>query len=259
MQAKLLDGRMVAQTILQQLSSQVESHKLKPVLEVIQLGKHPKESLLEDYCNRIGVRLIHTQLPEQSPALQAIRAVRCSTADGIVVQLPKYMEYHPAIGSVPPTKDVGCVRNVNRGNLFTDDGVFSPVVPLAIMELLWEHCIELVGKHCVILGRGDSIGKPLAVMFMNVGATVTVCNSHTTDLKAITTQADILVSTIRRPGVITADMLHPGAVVVDLGDNLEEIGQVAGCVSPAVGGVDVITPAVLIQNTVLACEMYSQK
>lgn len=142
----------------------------------------------------------------------------------------------------------GCPNHTTAAKFQIESHKLKPV--LEVIQL---------GKHCVILGRGDSIGKPLAVMFMNVGATVTVCNSHTTDLKAITTQADILVSTIRRPGVITADMLHPGAVVVDLGDNMEEVGQVAGCVSPAVGGVDVITPAVLIQNTVLACEMYSQK
>lgn len=272
MKAKLLDGKKVSQVIKDQVRAQIQEHKLKPVLEIITVGS--LHTGIKDDCQEVGIELVVTELPEDVKyEYDVMQAIWQSQADGIFVQLPlpNHLNQHIITSAIPCAKDVGCYKNTNLGNLFNDDGVFSPCTPLGIMELLWEYHIELVGKHCVVVGRSDMVGKPLALMLINAGATVTVCNSHTQNLSEITRQADILISTVGKPNLINANMVKYGAVIVDVGVvktesgevcgsvDFEEVSNVAGWITSVIDGVGLMTKAMLLQNTVWACENKQQE
>lgn len=272
MTAKLLDGKKAAQVVKDHVKTQIQEHNLKPTLEVILVGDNPASQAYvkgkHKDCQEVGIESIITKLPETVTTVEVIQKIQDSKADGIIVQLPlpKHIDQNIVIDAIPYTKDVDCFRNINLGNLFTDTGIFSPCTPLGIMELLWEYKLDVVGKHCVIIGRSNIVGKPLALMLINVGATVTVCNSHTQNLKELTKQADILVSAVGKPKFVTADMVKDGAVVVDVGINrtedgklcgdvdFEKVSEVASWITPVPGGVGLMTRAMLLQNTVWACE-----
>lgn len=184
------------------------------------------------------------------------------TVDGILVQLPlpSHLDKNSIIDSISPNKDVDCFSKINLGRLFLNRPMYKPCTPAGIMELFNYYKIPLVGKHCVIIGRSDIVGKPLATMLINVGATVTVCNSHTQDLTSFTRNADIVICAVGKPKFLTAEMIKDGAVVIDVGINRDENNKLCGdvdfenvktkasAITPVPGGVGLMTRAVLMTN-----------
>lgn len=270
--AKLLDGRVAATVLKNDMRAYIHKHQLKPSLEVIVVGDDPASAAYvrgkHRDCESVGIQSIITQLPATATTEEVVGAVYKSWADGIIVQLPlpSHIDKDQVIRAIPFTRDVDCFRDINIGNLFLGGGIYEPCTPAGIMELLYMNGIEVDGKHCVIVGRSNIVGKPLAVMLINHGATVTVCNSHTVNLSELTKQADILISAVGKPKFITSNMVKPGAVVVDVGINrnadgnlcgdvdFDEVSKVASWITPVPGGVGLMTRAMLLQNTIWACK-----
>lgn len=190
------------------------------------------------------------------------------TVNGILVQLPlpAHLDKKVIIDSICPEKDVDCFTEANLGSLFLNRPVFKPCTPFGIMELLSYYKISVEDKHCVIIGRSDIVGKPLAVMLINAGATVTVCNSHTRpfDLTNLTRAADIVICAVGKPKFLTADMISEGAIVIDVGINRDENNKLCGdvdfenvklkasAITPVPGGVGLMTRAALMTNILKA-------
>ncbi|PWU25431.1 MAG: bifunctional 5,10-methylene-tetrahydrofolate dehydrogenase/5,10-methylene-tetrahydrofolate cyclohydrolase [Candidatus Rokuibacteriota bacterium] len=186
------------------------------------------------------------------------------TVDGILVQLPlpRHIEDRAVLEAVDPTKDVDGFHPINAGRLYLGQETLVPATPLGIMALLDEYGVELEGARGVVVGRSTIVGKPIAMLLLGANATVTVCHSRTRDLAERTREADVLVVAAGRAGVVTADMVKPGAAVVDVGQNRTEnglvgdvspeVGEVAGWYTPVPGGVGPMTIAMLLRNTVQA-------
>ena len=193
--------------------------------------------------------------------------------DGILCQLPlpSHINADAVIDSIAPEKDVDGFHAVSVGNLVLNKKGMRPCTPSGVMRMLKSKGIEVEGKRCVVVGRSNIVGKPAALMLINAGATVTVCNSKTRNLPEITSQADILIAAVGRPKFITADMVKEGAVVIDVGINRDENGKLCGDVdfsavrdktsyiTPVPGGVGPMTIAELIENTVLSAEQKAEK
>ena len=186
---------------------------------------------------------------------------------GILVQLPlpKHIDETKVIEAIDPAKDVDSFHPVNAGRLLIGQDSFLPCTPFGIMELLKQENVELKGKHAVVVGRSNIVGKPVALLLLQEHATVSICHSRTADLGAMTRQADVLVVAVGRPNFITGDMIKPGAVVIDVGINRVEDGlvgdvdfesakEVAGKITPVPGGVGPMTITMLLRNTLLAAE-----
>jgi methylenetetrahydrofolate dehydrogenase (NADP+)/methenyltetrahydrofolate cyclohydrolase len=186
---------------------------------------------------------------------------------GILVQLPlpKHIDETKVIEAIDPAKDVDGFHPVNAGRLLIGQDSFLPCTPFGIMELLKQENVELKGKHAVVVGRSNIVGKPVALLLLQEHATVSICHSRTADLGAMTRQADVLVVAVGRPNFITGDMIKPGAVVIDVGINRVEDGlvgdvdfesakEVAGKITPVPGGVGPMTITMLLRNTLLAAE-----
>lgn len=270
--AQILDGKLASAALKDKMKTYIQEQGLKPTLEVILVGDDPASAVYvkgkRQDCESVGIQSIITQLPSTATTEEVIGAIYKSWADGIIVQLPlpKHIDKDQVIRAIPFTRDVDCFRDINIGNLFLDGGIYAPCTPAGILELLCMNSIEVEGKHCVIVGRSNIVGKPLALMLINRGATVTVCNSHTANLADLTKQADILVSAVGKPKFITQDMVKPDAVVIDVGINrdaegnlcgdvdFEEVSKVASWITPVPGGVGLMTRAMLLQNTIWACK-----
>jgi methylenetetrahydrofolate dehydrogenase (NADP+)/methenyltetrahydrofolate cyclohydrolase len=207
----------------------------------------------------------------------AIAAEKHGPADGILVQLPlpEHVDTTAVLDAVPPDRDVDGFHPENAGLLSQGRPRFVPCTAAGVQRMLIDAGIETAGRHAVVVGRSDIVGKPLALLLASKGlggdATVTICHSRSADLPAITRQADILVAAVGRPRVVTADMVKPGAVVIDVGINritgpdgssrlvgdvdFDAVREVAGWISPVPGGVGPLTVAMLLANTLLAAEL----
>ena len=245
-----------------------------PRLAVIMIGNNPASQAYVNGKKRdceecdIDFELIH--LDESSTQEEVIRIIERLNVDravkGILVQLPipRHLDKDAIIKAIDPRKDVDCFCEENLGRLFLNRPMFEPCTPSGIIDLMSFYGIDVVGKHCVIIGRSDIVGKPLATMLINYGATVTVCNSHTQDLKSITQSADIIVCAVGKPKFLTADMIREGAIVIDVGINKSEDGKLcgdadfddvkgkAGAITPVPGGVGLMTRAALMKNIIKA-------
>lgn len=279
MSAEILYGKPVAEKILGDIAKKAlafESRAQRKIkLTVILVGENPASQIyvrrkhqacLENHINSDVIALPGTTTEAELVALIE-RLNKDKTVDGILVQLPlpKHISEQAVILAIDPGKDVDGFHAMNTGNLFSGYHSFVSCTPAGVMEILKYYKINPQGKHAVVVGRSNIVGKPMAMLLLEANATVTVCHSKTADLSAITRLADIIVAAVGVPGYITADMIKPGAVVVDVGINrvdgkivgdcaCAQLQNIAAAITPVPGGVGVLTIAMLLNNTVLAAE-----
>ena len=224
-------------------------------------------------CEEVGIESFEYALSENTSESELLELISKLNSDlrvnGILCQLPlpSHINEKNVINAIDPKKDVDAFHPINTGRILTGDYGFLPCTPAGVIEMLKEKNIPIEGRHCVIVGRSNIVGKPLAMMFLKENATVTVCHSKTKDLKAETLRADILVAATGKAHLITADMVKSGAVVIDVGINRDENGKLCGDVlfsdvekkasyiTPVPGGVGPMTITMLLENTVKAYEM----
>lgn len=273
MTANLLDGKKIAGEIREDVARRTEELKRRgvvPGLSVILVGEDPASKVYvgqkEKACRETGFKSDLLRLPETTTQAELLSLIGRLNGDpsvhGILVQLPLPAGIDPeaVIAAIDPAKDVDGFHPVNIGHLVSGVGGMVPCTPLGIVRMLESYRIPLAGKHAVVVGRSSIVGKPLAHLLLARDCTVTICHSRTPDLAFFTRQADILVAAVGRPRLIKADMVKPGAVVVDVGINRLETGlvgdvdfdavrEVAGWITPVPGGVGPLTIAMLLENT----------
>jgi methylenetetrahydrofolate dehydrogenase (NADP+) / methenyltetrahydrofolate cyclohydrolase len=281
--AKILDGKALAAKIQQELSEQVIQIQAKinrpPGLAVLMVGDNPASAAYvrgkERACTKVGIASYGKYYPSQISQAELEDAIfllnEDERVDGILVQLPlpEHLDSVALLQQIDPDKDVDGLHPVNLGRLVRSEPGLRSCTPAGVMQLLTEYKISLPGLQAVVIGRSILVGKPLALMLLEANATVTVAHSKSHDLMAIAKNADILISAVGRPQLITAEMVKPGAVVVDVGINrivdadgnsrligdvhFESVSQVAEYITPVPGGVGPMTVAILLQNTVYSC------
>lgn len=280
MSAQILDGKSLAAEIRSEVKTQVAALAEKGVstaLAVILVGD---DSASQVYvrnkikaCADTGIRSLEFRMPAETTQQQLLAKIAELNADegvdGILVQLPlpKQINADAVISAIDPVKDVDGFHVANAGALVTGKQGFVPCTPFGVMRLIEKSGVNPRGKSAVIIGRSNIVGKPMALLLLAADATVTVAHSRTPDLSAVTRNADILVAAVGRAKLIKADMVKPGAVVIDVGMNRDENGklcgdvdfaevkEIAGSITPVPGGVGPMTIAMLMQNTVLAAQM----
>ena len=274
--ATRIDGKALAAKVKAQTAEAAKSLYRRPGLAVILVGNDPASRVYvtgkEKDCAECGFLSFEHALPEDTSqeALLALiaRLNRDPQVDGILCQLPLPEGYgydeEKILLAIDPSKDVDAFHPYNVGKIMIGDPSFLPCTPAGVMKMLDEYHIDVDGKHCVVVGRSNIVGKPMAMLLLHRNGTVTVCHSHTPDLAAVTRQADILVSAVGRRNVITADMVKEGAVVIDVAMNRNEQGKLCGDVdfaavekiasyiTPVPGGCGPMTRAILMENTLHA-------
>lgn len=277
----ILDGKAISSAVESELIERTAVlHKkgIDPCLAVVVAGEDPASQIYvrnkEKACARVGIRSECIRLaPDIDQSV--IESVVLQLAEkqdihGIIVQLPlpSHLDAEAILRLIPPEKDVdgfssGVIGDLSKNHL-NDSGI-APCTPKGIMRLLHRYGVKPEGKHAVIIGRSDIVGKPVAMMLLNENATVTICHSRTKDLYKYTKDADILIVSVGKPKLITADMIKPGAVVVDVGINrvngklcgdvdFDPVSEIASMITPVPGGVGKMTVAMLLENTILAAE-----
>ncbi|MGI6364842.1 MAG: bifunctional methylenetetrahydrofolate dehydrogenase/methenyltetrahydrofolate cyclohydrolase FolD [Bacillota bacterium] len=279
MTASIIDGKAVSKLLRKEITEGVERIKaekgITPGLAVVLVGEDPASQTYvrnkEKSCIKVGMYSEVHRLPAETSEEELLKLVDQLNRDpklhGILVQLPlpKHIDETKVIEAIDPAKDVDGFHPVNAGRLLIGQDSFLPCTPFGIMELLKQENVELKGKHAVVVGRSNIVGKPVALLLLQEHATVSICHSRTADLGAMTRQADVLVVAVGRPNFITGDMIKPGAVVIDVGINRVEDGlvgdvdfesakEVAGKITPVPGGVGPMTITMLLRNTLLAAE-----
>jgi len=278
--AILLDGKAVSLNKREEVAKEVaifkEEHGYAPALAVILVGEDPascvyvrNKKIATEGC---GMRSLEYRLPEsttEEDLLSLIRKLNAdSTVNGILVQmpLPPHISKKKVIECIDPKKDVDAFHPINVGKIGTKDSVFLPCTPAGIMEILRYYHLDVKGKNCVIVGRSDIVGKPMALLMLAADATVTVCHSKTHDLSSFTKNADILVVAVGKAGIVTGEMIKPGAVVIDVGMNRNSDNKLCGDVdfssaaekasyiTPVPGGVGPMTISMLLVNTLSAAK-----
>lgn len=275
----LIDGKAAAKKIRAELEQQVKNLKNEkgtvPGLAVIIVGEDPASKVYVSKKHKACLELgIHSEVYEmpavttEEELLQKIEVLN-QKADihGILVQLPLpgHINEKLVIEKIDPKKDVDGFHPINAGKLSVGEETMLPCTPHGIIKLLDLEGIEIEGKHAVIIGRSNIVGKPAASLLLQRNATVTICHSRTKNLKEMTRQADILVAALGKPNFVTADMVKPGAVVIDVGVNrqegklvgdvdFEQVKEIAGAITPVPGGVGPMTITMLLYNTVMAAK-----
>jgi methylenetetrahydrofolate dehydrogenase (NADP+) / methenyltetrahydrofolate cyclohydrolase len=277
---KILDGKKLAGEIRERLRAEVLDLKKKgivPGLAVVLVGSDPASEIYvskkKKACEEIGIYSQSYELNESVSESELIELIKKLNEDekisGILVQLPlpKHINEQKIIEAIDPKKDADCFHPENIGKMFLADPRFLPCTPAGILEILEKYEVEISGKDCVIVGKSNIVGKPLAVMLLNAGATVTVTHSRTVNLREKTLSADILISAAGKTGLITPDMVKQGAVVIDVGINrneagkltgdvdFEKVSQIASAITPVPGGVGPMTIAELLKNTLKAAKL----
>ncbi|MDH5527772.1 MAG: bifunctional methylenetetrahydrofolate dehydrogenase/methenyltetrahydrofolate cyclohydrolase FolD [Nitrospirota bacterium] len=274
MSANIIDGKQIAQGVRADLARQVAEIKQQGNhvgLDVILVGNDPASEIYVRNkvraCQEVGITSNVHHLPGDTPENELMALIQRLNydpmVDGILVQLPlpKGISEVEIIAAISPRKDVDGFHETNVGRLMIGDMIFAPCTPYGIMKLLEVCKVEVQGSDAVVVGAGN-VGKPISVMLMQAGATVTVCHQHTRNLPEHTRRADILVVAVGKPHMITADMVKPGAVVIDVGINrlpdgkvtgdvdFDRVREVASWITPVPGGVGPMTIAMLLENTV---------
>ena len=280
--AQILDGKALAQKIQDQLKLEIAALSPRigrpPGLAVLMVGDNPASAVYvrnkEKACTKIGMASFGRHFPEtisQAEMAEVIKALNTDErVDGILIQLPlpPHLDAVALLHAINPDKDVDGLHPTNLGRLVREEPGLRSCTPAGVMALLKAYNLPILGKHAVVVGRSILVGKPQALMLLNENATVTVAHSRTVDLGAITRSADILVTAVGRPEMITESMVKPNAVVIDVGINrvvdaqgnarlvgdveFNGVSQVASYITPVPGGVGPMTVAILLQNTVLS-------
>jgi len=281
-QTRIIDGNAIARELRAGLIRRVAALAamgVHPGLAVLQVGNHPASKIYVrnkmKACAEVGLHSEHIELPadtDESTLLGRIRTLnRDSRIHGILVQLPLPTGFSAerVVDALAPAKDVDGFHPMNMGLLAAGSPRFVPCTPLGVMKLIEHEEISVQGRHAVVVGRSNIVGKPMALLLLQKGATVTICNSRTPDLGAMTGQADVLVVAAGRPKLVTAGMVKPGAVVIDVGITRLADGKLTGdvdfqgvlgtasCITPVPGGVGPMTIAMLLENTVMSAERAS--
>ena len=277
MSAVLLDGKALSARMRERLRQEAAALPRQPGLAVILVGDDPASAVYvrnkEKDCAQCGVRCLNHHLPAETTQQELLEVVerlnQDETVDGILVQLPlpKQIDEKTVLRSILPEKDVDGFHPVNVGLLSIGDECFAPATPSGIIAMFQEYGIDIAGKNCVVIGRSNIVGKPMAMLLLHENATVEITHSKTVDLKEVTKSADILVAAIGKPKFVTADMVKDGAVVIDVGMNRDENGKLCGDVdfesvkdkcsfiTPVPGGVGPMTISMLMQNTLTAAKI----
>jgi methylenetetrahydrofolate dehydrogenase (NADP+) / methenyltetrahydrofolate cyclohydrolase len=277
--ARLIDGKAIAAQYRAECAIRVERLKgrgIVPGLAVVIVGEDPASQVyVRNKALASGAIGMHSEVHALSADTSEARLIAFvkdlndnDAIHGILVQLPlpKHIESRAVIEAIAPEKDVDGFHYFNVGSLFMGEPAFYPCTPFGVMKMLEHESIAVEGAHAVVVGRSTIVGKPMALLLLNAGATVTICHSKTRDLGAMTRQADILVVAVGRSRFITAAMVKPGAVVIDVGMNrtpdgrlagdvdFESVKNVAARITPVPGGVGPMTVAMLLVNTVKSAE-----
>lgn len=281
--ACIIDGKRISADIREKLKIDIANLKVErgivPSLAVVIVGDDPASRVYVNNkkraCDEIGIMSYEFALPcdtSQAELLSLIDELnRRADVNGILVQmpLPAHINESSVIERINPIKDVDAFHEINVGKLMTGNFKFLPCTPAGIVRLLDESNIDIAGKHCVIIGRSNIVGKPLAMLMLHRDATVTICHSKTSNLAEICRTADILVSAVGRANFVTSDMVAPGTVVIDVGINrggdgkirgdvdFENVKQVASYITPVPGGVGPMTICMLMHNAVTAALLQS--
>lgn len=277
--ARILSGKEVSARVKAEL--RLEAEKLtaagtKPGLAVVIVGEDPASLVYvankEKACNELGMHSEKYAMPEDTTEEELLALIEKLNADenihGILVQLPlpKHLDDKTIINNILPEKDVDAFHPANVGKIMIGDFDFVPCTPAGVMELIKESGVEVEGKECVVIGRSNIVGKPMSMLLLHKNGTVTICHSRTQNLKETTKRADILVAAVGIAKFVKADMVKPGAVVIDVGMDRDENGKlcgdvdfdevekIAGAITPVPGGVGPMTIAMLMKNTVTAAK-----
>jgi len=273
MAATVIDGRAVAKAFKEEIAektAQMIAGGIQPHLAVVLVGENPASQVYvrnkENGCIKAGIRSTVIRLDEDCTQEELEKTVTSLNEDasvhGILVQLPlpRHLDEARVLRLIDPDKDVDGFHAMNSGRLMNGQPGFVPCTPLGVMKLLESYGIDPCGKHAVVIGRSNIVGKPMAMLLLQANATVTVCHSRTQNLSEITKQADILVAAVGRANFVTADMVKPGAAVIDVGINrvdgkivgdvdYDAVFETAGYITPVPGGVGQMTIAMLLSNT----------
>ena len=278
MPAVVIDGKAVAREMEEEMRAEVErlaGSGVRPGLAVALVGEDPASKVYvgnkTKACERLGIASFPYELPEETSEEEILRLIAELNArkdvHGILVQLPlpKHIDSKKVLLALDPAKDVDGFHPINVGYLFIDQSPLPPCTPSGIMELLKRAGVELKGKHAVVVGRSNIVGKPVAIMLLKEHATVTICHSRTVDLPEVCRSADVLVAAVGKPEMVKGDWIKPCAVVIDVGVNRVEgklVGDVefsaaverAAAITPVPGGVGPMTISMLMRNTVNAAK-----
>jgi methylenetetrahydrofolate dehydrogenase (NADP+)/methenyltetrahydrofolate cyclohydrolase len=280
MPASIIDGKQIAKQVRMELKDEVEKLKNKgivPKLVVVLVGNHPaSESYVKGKIrasDEIGMKSVLVRLNDKTSEEELLAKVAELNEDpsvhGILVQLPlpKQISEQRVIEAISQDKDVDGFHPESVGRMVTGLDTFLPCTPQGIMELLKRSNISLQGKHAVVVGRSNIVGKPISLLLLQADATVTICHSKTKDLPSITRQADILIAAVGRAEMLTKDHVKPGAVVIDVGVNrtdaglvgdvrFDEVSVLASAITPVPGGVGPMTIAMLMKNTIQSAKRH---
>jgi len=282
MAAQIIDGKAIAEQVRAEWKKRADSliaRGVTPGMAVIIVGNDPASKVYVankvKACAQLGLYSIHVELPADTSEATLLAEVEALNNDpkihGILVQLPlpKHLDSHKVIEAINPDKDVDGFHQKNVGALVTGETPFPSCTPYGVMIMLEKTGINIEGKHAVVVGRSNIVGKPMALLLLHKNATVTICTSRTVDLPKHTRDADILVAAVGKANFITGDMVKPGAVVIDVGINrnaegklcgdvdFNSVKEVAGYITPVPGGVGPMTITMLVANTVRAAERMS--
>ncbi|HMS26003.1 MAG TPA: bifunctional methylenetetrahydrofolate dehydrogenase/methenyltetrahydrofolate cyclohydrolase FolD [Burkholderiaceae bacterium] len=282
MTAQIIDGVALSKQLranVAERTAQLKSKGITPGLAVILVGEDPASQVYVrnkiKACEDCGIHSVFEKYDatlSQTDLLSRIKALNADASiHGILVQmpLPKHIDPHAVIEAISASKDVDGYSTLSAGELMTGKPGFNPCTPYGCMKLIESTGINLKGKHAVVIGRSNTVGKPMAMMLLAANATVTICHSATPDMKAHTLQADVVVAAVGKRNVLTADMVKPGAVVIDVGMNrdgngklcgdvdFEAIKPIASHITPVPGGVGPMTITMLLVNTLISAERTS--
>lgn len=278
--AILIDGKAVSQKVKEEVRAEIERDGLKVGLAVVIVGNDQASRVYvnnkKKACEVCGIRSFEYALPEETTEKELLDLVDTLNNDpevnGILVQLPlpKHLDSEKVIARISPEKDVDAFHAENVGKIMIGNYAFLPCTPAGVMELIHSTGTDVSGKECVVIGRSNIVGKPMAMLLLHENATVTICHSRTKDLAEVCRRADILVSAVGKADFVTADMVKEGAVVIDVGMNrnaenklcgdvkFDEVEPKASYITPVPGGVGPMTIAMLMKNTLMAKRIQSK-
>ncbi len=277
--AKIIDGKAVSAAVKEQVKDEIARERLDIGLAVVIVGDDPASRVYvnnkKKACEFCGIKSYEYALPEDTTGAELLELIDTLNGDakvnGILVQLPlpKQLDEKTIIEHISPMKDVDAFHESNVGRIMIGNYAFLPCTPAGCMELIRSTGVEVSGKECVVIGRSNIVGKPMAMLLLHENGTVTVCHSKTKNLAEVCSRADILIAAVGRANFVTADMVKEGAVVIDVGINrlengklcgdvkFDEVSEKAGYITPVPGGVGPMTIAMLMKNTVMAKRIQS--
>jgi methylenetetrahydrofolate dehydrogenase (NADP+)/methenyltetrahydrofolate cyclohydrolase len=282
--AQIIDGKKISKEIRMEIAEEVKAMKaegINPGLAVIIVGENPASQVYVrnkgKACEEVGIYSEIIEMPESTTEETLLAKIAELNArkeiSGILVQLPlpKHINEASVIAAISPDKDVDAFSEVNVGKIMIGNHRFLPCTPAGVMELITRSGISIAGKNAVVIGRSNIVGKPQAMLLLHANATVTICHSRTQNLAEVCRTADILVVAIGKADFVTADMVKPGAVVIDVGMNRKadgkltgdvdyaSVSEVAGYITPVPGGVGPMTITMLLKNTLTAAREQAAK